>query len=60
MSERGVIINVTSEFRAKIKALKHELTYEQYFTNLLEKERSPEDQSSPLAQITKPTKERRS
>ena len=35
MPERAVMINVTPEFRAKIKALKRELTYEQYFENLL-------------------------
>ena len=35
MPERPVMINVTPGFRAKIKALKRELTYEEYFENLL-------------------------
>jgi len=35
MPERLVMINVTPEFRAKIKELKRELTYQEYFDNLL-------------------------
>lgn len=35
MPERSVMINVTPEFRAKIKELKRELTYQEYFDNLL-------------------------
>jgi len=35
MPERLVMINVSKEFRGKIKSLKRELTYEQYLANLL-------------------------
>lgn len=35
MPERDVIINVSKEFRAKVKAKKRELTYEQFFNLLL-------------------------
>lgn len=37
MSEKVVVIYVSREFRNKIKAEKHELTYEQYFKNLIKK-----------------------
>lgn len=36
MPERQVFINVSKEFRGKIKTLKKELTYEQYLTKLLD------------------------
>ncbi len=35
MPERDVPINVTREFRDKIKTLKRELTYEQFLDNLI-------------------------
>lgn len=37
MPERTVMINVTLEFRNKIKILKKELTYQQFFDNLIDK-----------------------
>ncbi|MCE9651857.1 MAG: hypothetical protein K8Q89_02185 [Nitrosarchaeum sp.] len=36
MSEKLVVIYVTSEFRAKIKSLKRELTYQRFLDNLIE------------------------
>ena len=38
MSEKPVVIYVSRDFRNKVKQLKHELTYEVFFDNLLEKE----------------------
>lgn len=35
MPERQVIINVSQEFRAKVKALKKEKTYEEFLDNLI-------------------------
>lgn len=35
MSERVVVIYVSRDFRDKIKAKKHELTYEKFLDNLL-------------------------
>ena len=37
MTEKTVIIWVTRDFRSKIKAVKRELTYEQYFSKLIKK-----------------------
>jgi hypothetical protein len=41
MSERLVVIYVDRDFRDKVKSLKKELTYQQYFDNLLEEEINP-------------------
>ncbi len=64
MTERTVMINVTKEVRDTIKILKKELTYDQYFSNLINSKKkkgvgvSISDSDS---QITKsvPTKKRR-
>ena len=53
MSIRPVMINVTAEFRHKIKTLKRELTYEQYFNYLLE---NTEGKESPQSIVSKTTK----
>ena len=45
MPQRTVMINVTLEFRNKIKALKKELTYEQFLDNLIGKKSG----NSPIA-----------
>ena len=56
MPERQVFINVSKEFRGKIKTLKRELTYEQYLTKLLDKSEG----KNPSVKEPKPTKVRRS
>ena len=53
MHERQVIINVSKELRHKIKALKREFTYEQYFNYLLENSKGKE---SPQSKVSKTTK----
>ncbi len=55
MTERLVMINVTKEFRNKIKFLKRELTYQQYFDNLLISEGK-----NPSVKDTKKTNSRKS
>ncbi len=52
MSQRPVMINVSAEFRHKIKALKRELTYEEYFNYLLENSKGKE---SPQSKVSKTT-----
>jgi len=37
MPEKAVALLISSELRAKIKKLKHELTYEQFLNNLIKK-----------------------
>ena len=54
MSEKVVVIYVSRQFRDKIKAKKHELTYEKYLDNLIRKEKgenshSPSSKLNPMA-----------
>lgn len=52
MSIRPVQINVTEEFRHKIKGLKRELTYEEYFNYLLENSKGKESPQSIVSKTT--------
>lgn len=50
MTERLVMINVTKEFRDKIKTLKREQTYEKFLDNLLDNSKG---KNSPQSADTK-------
>jgi len=52
MSEKPVVIYVTSEFRAKIKTLKKELTYEKFLDDLIKKNGLSSPQLKPNAKNT--------